>query len=70
MRTLPVSEAFLLPLRMILFLIWATVAVGNLVNRKAAAPATCGVAIEVPLRKAYDVALKPFVRHFTATSST
>ena len=58
MATSPFSEGFLSTLRRILSLTWATVAVGNFVNRKAAAPATCGVAIEVPLKNSYDVASK------------
>src|SRR5687768_2173040 len=49
--TSPTSDAFGSTLRRIRFLICAGVDVGNFVNRKAAAPATCGVAIEVRLKK-------------------
>ena len=70
MATSPASEAFGSTLRRILSLTWATVAVGNFVNRNAAAPATCGVAIEVPLKNEYAVALNVVGKHFTATSST
>ena len=58
MATLPASDAFASTLRRILSLICATVAVGNFVARNAAAPATCGVAIEVPLKNSYASAAR------------
>ena len=49
LTTLPLHDAVAVELPMIAALIWAAVAPGLCALYKAAAPVTCGVAIEVPL---------------------
>src|SRR3954451_11706486 len=50
--TLPLSAGILSTPSRIACLTWAVVRLGSAASTRAATPATCGVAIEVPLRKA------------------